>query len=89
MASASATLSSPGLFIGVERLRGVPADQLLASMIEALPSGVTASHTSLGGHQVTYAASGWTPFWYYATGELLYALAGAEQDVAKALATLP
>jgi hypothetical protein len=89
LASATATLSNPPLFIGVERLRGVPADQLLAVMIQALPSGNTASRTSLGGHQVTYMAAGWTPIWYYATGELLYGIAGAEQDVAKVLATLP
>lgn len=82
-------MSNPPLFIGVERLRGVPADQLLAVMIQALPSGNTASRTSLGGHQVTYMAAGWTPIWYYATGELLYGVAGAEQDVAKVLATLP
>lgn len=88
MASATATLSNPALIIGVERLRGVPANQLLAAMLEGLPSGATASRT-LGGHQVTYVASGASPAWYYATGELLYGVAGAEQDVAKALATLP
>jgi hypothetical protein len=88
LASATATSSNPPLLVGVERLRGVPADQLLAAMLEALPSGAT-SHTALGGHQVTYVASGWSPVWYYATGELLYGVAGAEQDVATALANLP
>jgi hypothetical protein len=83
-----ATTQAPYLIVVVERLRGVPADQLLAAELEQYFSG-TVTHTSLGGHQVTSGVIGATTVWYYATGELLYGVAGAEQDAAKALATLP
>ncbi|MGD0123114.1 MAG: hypothetical protein ABSC46_11205 [Candidatus Limnocylindrales bacterium] len=88
LASATATASHQLLMVGVERLRGVPADQLLSAMLEALPSGGTVSHTSLGGHQMTYVVSGAWPVWYYPTGELLYGFVGSEDDVVRALVTL-
>lgn len=87
-AFATPTANEPMLIIAVDRLRGVPADQLLVAMLERMPDAKV-SRTSLGGHEVTYVVYGAWPVWYYATGELLYGVAGAEQDVAKALTNLP
>lgn len=89
LASATAVSTQrPLLIINVVRLRGVPADQLLAAMLESIP-GDAVSHTSLGGRPVAYVVSGAWPVWYYATGELLYGVAGMEDTAARVLAGLP
>lgn len=89
LASATAIATQPPLLIvNVVRLRGVPADQLLAAVLEFIPDDAV-SHTSLGGRPVTYVVSGAWPFWYYATGELLYGVAGMEEAAATVLAGLP
>jgi hypothetical protein len=86
---ASATPSKPPLFgIGVERLRGVPADQLLAVVLKQMPDAKV-TRTSLGGRQVTYVEYGAWPVWYYATGDLLFSVAGQQETVAAALGMLP
>lgn len=92
MASASATatpaVNQPPILIGVERLRGVPADQLLAAMLKSIPADEV-SRTSLDGRQVTYVVHGAWPVWYYATGDLLYGIAMADEaTAAKVLAVL-
>lgn len=87
-ATAMPTANQAMLMIGVERLRGVPADQLLVATLKLMPDAKV-SLTSRGGHQVTYVMYGAWPVWYYATGDLLYGVVGAEEDVAKVLAVLP
>jgi len=89
LASASAVATQPPmLMVNVVRLRGVAADRLLAAALESVP-GDAVSHVSLGGRQVTYVTYGAWPVWYYATGELLYGVAGLEETAAKVLAGLP
>lgn len=87
-ATANPSANQPMLIIGIERLRGVQADQLLAATLKFMPDAKV-SLTSLGGRQVTYVMYGAWPFWYYATGELLYQVVGSEEDAAKVLAGLP
>lgn len=89
LSRASAIPSHPPLLlVGVQRLRGIPADELLAAVLDAM-SGATVTETTLGGHRVTYVEAGAWPVWYYASGELLYGVAGMEETVATVLTTLP
>jgi hypothetical protein len=87
-AFATPAADQPMLIIAVDRLRGVPADQLLVAILKRMPDAKV-SRTSLGGRQVTYVMYGAWPVWYYTTGELLYEVAGSEENAAKVLAGLP
>lgn len=92
LANAAAASNPTGnqamLLVGVERLRGVPADQLLAARLKVIPDAKV-SPSTLGGHPVTYVMYGAWPIWHYTTGELLYGIVGADDDVARVLAGLP
>ena len=88
---ATATASStepPMLTVWVARLRGVPADQLQAAMLEMMP-GVKVSSASLAGRQLTYVEEGAWPVWFYATGDLVFQIVADEATVAKVVALLP
>ncbi len=87
-AFATPTANEPMLIIAVDRLRGVPADQLLVAMLKRMPNAKV-SRTSLGGHEVTYVVYGAWPVWYYATGELLFEVAGMEDTAVEVLAGFP
>jgi hypothetical protein len=88
-ASAAPAANQPLLIIAVDRLRGVPADQLLAAMLKSIPADEV-SHTSLDGRQVTYVVHGAWPVWYYATGDLVYGIALADENTAaRVLADFP
>jgi hypothetical protein len=79
----------PAALLAVQRLEGVSGDALLAAMLDAMPEAKV-SEVSLGGHEVTYVEYGAWPVWYYATGDVVYAvgLAG-EAAAAEFFASLP
>ncbi len=89
-ASATASPTEPPLLLlAVERVRGVPADQLLAAMLKTIPDAKVSS-ASLGGRAATYVEYGAWPVWYYPKGELLYAVAAmSEAEATRVLDALP
>ncbi len=89
-ASATASPNEPPLLLlAVERVRGVPADQLLAAMLKTIPDAKVSS-VSLGGRAATYVEYGAWPVWYYPKGELLYAVAAmGEAEATRVLDALP
>jgi hypothetical protein len=87
--TAEPTANQSALSIGVQRLRGVPARDVLAAQLEQIPDAKV-STVSLAGHDVTYVEYGAWPVWYYATGELLYAIGLSDEATAtRFLAKLP
>jgi hypothetical protein len=87
--TAKPTETRAALLVGVTRLRGVPADQLMAVQLEQMPDAKV-STVSLGGREVTYVEYGAWPVWLYPTGELLYAVGLADEATAtKIFAALP
>ncbi len=89
-ASATAQSSSPPLFMmGVERLNGIAGSELLAAILAQMPDAEVANR-SLAGRDVTYVMSGAWPVWYFAEGEILYAIAAIdESQVAAGIKALP
>ena len=79
--SAGSTANQSGLSIGVQRLRGVPAGDVLAVQLEQIQDAKV-STVSLAGHVVTYVEGGAWPVWYYPTGELLYAIGLSDEATA-------
>lgn len=78
----------PLLIVGVTRLRGVRGEELLAAMLADVPADEIAER-SLAGRPASYVTHGAWPVWYVATGDLVYGLAGADQQVAEVAAALP
>ena len=79
--SAGPTTNQAALSIGVQRLRGVPAGDVLAVQLEQIQDAKV-STVSLAGHVVTYVEGGAWPVWYYPTGELLYAIGFSDEATA-------
>jgi hypothetical protein len=87
--STGSTANQSGPSIGVQRLRGVPAGDVLAAQLEQIPNAKV-STVSLAGHDVTYVEYGAWPVWYYPSGELLYAIGFSDEATAtRFLAALP
>jgi hypothetical protein len=87
--STGSTVNQSGPSIGVQRLRGIPAGDVLAAQLEQIPNAKV-STVSLAGHDVTYVEYGAWPVWYYPTGELLYAIGFSDEATAtRFLAALP
>jgi septal ring-binding cell division protein DamX len=75
------TENQSALSIGVQRLRGVPASDVLAAQLKQIPDAKVSTVT-LAGHDVTYVEYGAFPVWYYPTGELLYVIGFADEATA-------
>ena len=83
------TPDKPGFSVGVYRLRGVPAELVLAFQLKQMPDAKV-SQVSLGGREATYVESGAWPVWLYATGDLLYGVGLADEaTAARVFAALP
>jgi hypothetical protein len=78
----------PLLSVGVLRLSGVPAEDLVEAILAQVPADEV-TQTSLGGRPATYVAHGAWPVWYVPAGELLYAIVGTELQAAEIVAGLP
>jgi hypothetical protein len=86
---ADAWSSEPPLFgVGVQQVRGVSGEELLAAKLEQMPDAKV-SEATLSGRQVTYVEYGAWPVWYYPTGDLLFGVVGLPERVAEALSLLP
>jgi hypothetical protein len=79
----------PAALLGVERVRGVSGDRLLAAILTTMPDAKV-SRVTLGGHRVTLVESGAWPVWLYAASDAVYSvgLAG-EPAAAEFFAALP
>jgi hypothetical protein len=89
LASATAMPDRPPLLaVGVTRLRGVSAADLLAAQLSQVPADAVAE-TSLGGRPATFVTHGAWPVWYVPAGELLYAIVGTDLQAAEIAAGLP
>jgi hypothetical protein len=87
--TAEPTANQSGLSIGVQRLRGVPAGDVLAAQLKQSPDAKV-STVKLAGHDVTYVEYGAWPVWYYPAGELLYVIGISDEATAtRFLARLP
>jgi hypothetical protein len=87
--AASATPSEPPLFaIGVQRVDGVAGKALLAVVLKQMPDAKV-SDVTVAGKDVAYVEYGAWPVWYYATGDMVFMVAGLPDTVAAVLATLP
>ena len=87
--TAEPTANQSALSIGVQRLRGVPAGDVLAAQLEQIPDAKV-STVKLAGHDVTYVEYGAWPVWYYPAGELLYVIGFSDEATAtRFLAKLP
>jgi hypothetical protein len=87
--TAEPTANQSALSIGVQRLRGVPAGDVLAAQLKQSPDAKV-STVKLAGHDVTYVEYGAWPVWYYPAGELLYVIGFADEATAtRFLAKLP
>jgi hypothetical protein len=73
--------NQPAAIMGVERVRGVPGDQLQAAILRTMPDAKV-SQVTLGGHQVTLVEYGAWPVWMYATGEDVYSIGLAGEAAA-------
>ena len=78
----------PLLIVGVTRLRGVPAEDVLAEILTQVP-GDEVTQTSLAGRPATYVTHGAWPVWYVTSGELLFGIAGIEAQAEEIAASLP
>lgn len=78
----------PLLIVGVTRLRGVPAEDVLAEILAQVPAD-EATRTSLAGRAATYVTHGAWPVWYVTSGELLFGISGIEEQAAEAAKELP
>lgn len=89
LASATAMPDRPPLLaVGVTRLRGVSAADLLAAQLSQVPADAVAE-TSLGGRPATFVTHGAWPVWYVPAGDLLYAIVGTDVQAAEVAAGLP
>jgi hypothetical protein len=89
LAMATATPREPPLVIvSVMRLRGVPADDLLAAVLADVPDAEV-SRVELAGRTVTYVEAGAWPVWYDPRGEYLYGVTAIDEaTVGRILALL-
>lgn len=76
------------VLIRAVRLRGVPGRELLEAMLEPLADD-SVTWSTIAGHDVAFATSGWLPSWSYARDDVVYALvARDEAEVASLMATI-
>jgi hypothetical protein len=78
----------PLLVVTVTRLRGVPADRLLAAIV-AQRADTAISTVSVGGRELTYVPGGAWPVWYLVSGSDLYGITADEATLADVVELLP